>query len=174
MVNMSLLFIFASIIKALSISLGVGASTVTLTHFFYAIADGTIDETERRMLGVAYVILRVAMVLILLATIVLLAFKFSTGSLVDMSTFELSGLVVISVLYINALLMTARLVPSTIGPALQAGSWYTLGILLTLQTLGLTTFTFLTFFMGYVTWLILAIGIVNAIMAVLKAKRNPS
>jgi len=61
--------------------------------------------------------------------------------------------------------------PSTFGPALQAGSWYTLGTLAPLQLLGLTDFTLAQFLMAYVTWLILAVGIVNGVMAILKSKK---
>ncbi len=68
--------------------------------------------------------------------------------------------------------MTLRLMPSTFGPALQAGSWYTLGTLAALVPLGLTTFTLTEFFLGYITWLILAIAIVNGVMAILKHKKQ--
>lgn len=171
---MSLVLVLVSISKSFAISLGVGSSTVAITHFFSAIADDIIDETERRMLGIAYVILRVAMIITLLSTIFLLTSEYSMKGITGISTFAYAELLVLLVLYTNALLMSARLVPSTLGPALQTGSWYTLGTLLAMQTLGLTHFTFLSFFMGYATWLILAIGIVNGIMATLKVKKDPS
>ena len=78
----------------------------------------------------------------------------------------------IAVLFVNAILMTAHLVPSTIGPGLQAGSWYTLGTLIALQAHSITDFTVLQFLLAYVTWLVLATGIVNGVMAILKSKRG--
>lgn len=166
---MTLVLIFVSIINSISVSLGVGASTVTLTHFFVAIADGTIDEAERRMLGVAYIILRVAMFLILLTTLPLLYAEYTTNHL---STFSYSQLIVMGLLFLNAILMSFRIIPSTIGPAIQAGSWYALGILFALRSLTLTNFSLLSFLMGYVTWLVFAIGFVNAIMSVLKSRKK--
>jgi hypothetical protein len=89
-----------------------------------------------------------------------------------LGNFSIAQLITLGVLYTNATLMTWRIMPSTFGPALQAGSWYTLGTLSTLQILGATSFTLVTFALGYVTWLILSIGIVNGIMAILKAKKS--
>lgn len=165
---------FVSILKTLGISLGVGASTVTITSFFAAILDGRIDETERRMLGVAYGILRVAMLVILTTTILLLFYHYQAQGLQSLPAYTLGELLVLFILFGNALLMTAHLVPTTIGPALQAGSWYTLGTLTALQAQSLTNFTFFQFLLAYITWLLLAFGIVNAIMAVINARKNPS
>lgn len=171
---MSSLLVLISILKTFGVSLGVGASTITITHFFVAIADGTIDETERRMLGAAYVILRVAMVIILVATLLLLFYEYKTVGLSDLPAYAFGELLALFVLYLNALLMTAHLVPTAFGPALQAGSWYTLGMLVALQAEGVTDFSFVQFLFGYSAGLVFAIGMVNAIMAILKAKRNPS
>lgn len=167
---MSIFLTLVVILQSFSISLGVGSSTLAITNFFVAIKDGTIDDTERRMMGIVYVVLRVAMVMILLTTIFLVSSDFGLSGLAGISTLAYAQLLVLLVLYGNAMLMTADLVPSTFGPALQAGSWYTLGTLSALQILGYTDFTFGQFFLAYVTWLILAIGIVNAIMEIMKAK----
>ncbi len=166
---MTFFIVLITILQSFSISLGVGSSTLAIINFFVAISDGKIDETERKMMGVTYIILRVSMVLILVTSVILLAYQNSTPSL---PPFAWAQLLTLIVLFVNAMLMTARLMPSTFGPALQAGSWYTLGTLLPLQFLGLTEFTFTQFLMAYVTWLILATGIVNGIMAILKSKRE--
>ncbi|MCA9354424.1 MAG: hypothetical protein KC877_02805 [Candidatus Kaiserbacteria bacterium] len=172
---MTFFLVFVSILQSIGISLGVGASTLAIANFFAAIADGEIDDTERRMMGIVYIVLRVAMVTILVTTIFLLASEYSVTGLLNMSAFSYAALLTIFVLFTNAMLMTAHLIPSTFGPAIQAGNWYTLGILSALQSIGLTDFTLTHFLMGYVTWLILAIGIVNGMMALMKgiwAKRK--
>jgi len=151
----------------MSIALGVGSSTLAIINFFVAIADGKIDETERKMMGVVYVLLRVAMILILGTTLLLLYLNYE-GSI---STFTTAQLAALAVLFLNAVLMTAHLMPSTFGPAIQAGSWYTLGVLSSLQILGHTDFTLMEFILAYITWIILAIGIVNGTMAILKEKK---
>ncbi len=165
---MTFFIVLVTILQSFSTSLGVGSSTLAIINFFVAISDGKIDETERKMMGVTYVILRVAMLLILVTSVVLLAYQFAESSF---STFAWAQLIALLVLFINAMLMSARLMPSTFGPALQAGSWYTLGTLAPLQLLGLTDFTLAQFLMAYVTWLILAVGIVNGVMAILKSKK---
>ncbi len=168
---MLLLTTFVAIVQSFSISLGVGSSTLAIVNFFVAISDGKIDETERRMMGIVYVVLRIAMVLILGTTIMLMIFDHLDAG-IDMTSLISAQLLVLAVLFINATLMTMRKMPSTFGPALQAGSWYTLGTLAALVPLGLTGFAFGAFVLGYITWLILAIAIVNGVMAILKHKKK--
>ena len=162
---------FVAIVQSFSISLGVGSSTLAILNFFVAIADGRIDETERRMMGIVYVVLRIAMVLILLSSIALMIIN-HLDSGIDLTPFILGQLLALSILFINAILMTLHLMPSTFGPAIQAGSWYTLGTLTALLPLGLTNFTFTEFLLGYITWLVLAVSIVNGTMAILKHQKQ--
>ena len=68
--------------------------------------------------------------------------------------------------------MTVRIMPSTFGPSIQAGSWYTLGMVTALASVGAVTFSISTFVMAYITWLVLATGIVNGIMAWLRGIRH--
>ena len=169
---MSLFLAFVTVVQVFSTSLGVGSSTLAIINFFVAIRDGEIDEIERRMMGVVYVVLRVAMALILLTTALLIAPEYTANGIANLSAFSYAEILILFVLYSNALLMTAHLVPSTIGPAIQAGSWYALGILAGLQIVGLPTFSFTTFLLGYITWLALAVGIVNGTMAAIRGKRG--
>jgi hypothetical protein len=166
---MTIFFSLIAILQSFSISLGVGTSTLAISTFFVSIADGSISPDERRMMGVVYVVLRVAMVLILVTTLILQAALYAAGAWLP---FHAAQLFLILLLFINAMLMTAHLIPSNFGPAIQAGSWYTLGLLAALVPLGLMNFSLAHFFMAYVTWVLLVIGLVNAIMAFLMAKRN--
>lgn len=169
---MTIFITLVTILQSFSIALGVGSSTLAIINFFVAIADGTIDDTERRMMGVVYVVLRVAMIAILVTSLLLLAYHGTSTGILNMSGFAYAQMLALFVLFINAMLMTAHLMPSTFGPALQAGSWYTLGTLSALSVVGIVNFTFTHFIMAYVTWLILAVGIVNGIMAIQKSKRK--
>jgi hypothetical protein len=168
---MTIFITLVALLQTFSVSLGVGTSTLAIINFFVAIADGKIDETERKMMGVVYVALRVAMVAILVTTLTLVALEFLNSGAVSLTPFDVAQLFTLCVLFINAVLMTARLMPSTFGPAIQAGSWYTLGTLVALKLQGITDFTFVQFFMAYATWLVLAVGIVNGIMSLLKKRR---
>ena len=168
---MTIFISLVAILQSLSVSLGVGSSTLAIVNFFVAIADGKIDATERKMMGVVYKALRVAMVAILVTTLGLIALGFIYKGVMSLTAFDIAQLFVLSILFINATLMTLRIVPSTIGPALQAGSWYTLGALMALRLQGITEFTFVQFFLAYAAWLLLAIGIVNGIISLLKKRR---
>lgn len=169
---MTIFLTLISIIQSFSISLGVGSSTLAISNFFVAIADGSIDDTERKMMGVVYIVLRVAMIMILISTLVILSLKYAATGLSEMSAFHFGQIFATLILFVNAMLMTAHLMPSNFGPAIQAGNWYTLGTLSALLPLGLTGFTFTQFFLAYVTWLVLAVAIINGIMAILRGKRH--
>jgi len=171
---MTLFITFISILQTFSISLGVGSSTLAIINFFAAIADGVIDATERRMMGIVYVVLRVAMVMILLTTAILISIEFTQGGIAEFSTIIYAQLLALVMLFVNSSLMTARIMPSTYGPALQAGSWYTLGALTALQIVGIVNFSFFIFLAAYITWLVLAVAIVNGIMSILAARRKGS
>jgi hypothetical protein len=161
-----------AVIQGYAVSLGVGASTLAILNFFSAIADGKIDDTERRMMGIVYVVLRIAMVTILFSTLALLYLQFIHADLTEFTMLEWGQVIALFMLFLNAGLMTAHKMPSTFGPAIQAGNWYTLGFLTSLKALGLINFSLAQFFLAYITWLVLATAIVNGAMALMKAKRH--
>lgn len=170
---MTIFITLIAILQSFSISLGVGSSTLAITNFFTAIADGTIDETERRMMGIVYVVLRIAMMGILLTMAAMVLLQWQAGTLLLTGPL-FAEVLIVTVLFLNAFLMTKRVMPSTIGPGLQAGSWYALGTLKALALQGVTVAGpyFVTFLLAYAAWLVLAVGIVNGIMAILKSKRE--
>lgn len=166
-----MIIILIAIVQSMAISLGVGCSTLAIINFFVAIADGKIDPQERAMMGIVYTVLRVAMVLILVSAIVLTAINYSIAGIAYFNPFVLAVWSVIAMLFINAFLMTKHIMPSNIGPGLQAASWYTLGVLMTLITLGLDRFDYFEFVIGYGAGIALALAIVNGVMSYQKQKR---
>jgi len=168
MIDMEIITVGIYILQSIAISLGVGTSTIAIVNFFVAIADGKIDETERKMMGIGYILLRIAMVLILVTTVSLLTLEMTQFGLTVFTTYVIAQLILIGVLFINAYLMTRRIMPSTFGPAIQAGSWYTLGMIAALVPLGLTNFSLLQFGLIYFAILLLGIILVNGMMAYLK------
>lgn len=149
-----------------AIYLGVGSSSLAIASFFIAIYDGNIEPIERRMLGVIYWTLRVAMVLIVLATLVLHIFY---SELLNGLAWYIWSMV--AILYINAALMTARKMPSKFGPSIQAATWYTLGFLVTIKMFGLYELTPQLFLGLYGADLVLFFVSVNAYMLYLQHKR---
>jgi hypothetical protein len=168
---MEMIFVVTSILQAVGISLGVGCSTVAITSFFVSIADGSISPEERKMLGVVYILLRVAMGVILVTTAVLALMHYSSGFAGHFTPFVISRWVIIFVLFFNAYLMTKRVMPSNFGPAIQAGSWYTLGITMALIPLGLAQYSLVEFFVGYAAAIAVSISIVNGVMSFMKSRK---
>jgi hypothetical protein len=171
---MELSILLFKVIQAFGISLGVGASTMAITNFFYAIADGIIDERERNFLGVNYIVLRVAMGIILVTSLITMVMGYFYQGDAYFTPYVAAQAILTAVLFVNALLMTIKVMPSTFGPAIQAGSWYTLGFMAALYSQGFNEFNFLVFVLGYISFVIFAITLVNAIMAYLKDRREAS
>lgn len=168
---MTVILTVLAIIQSLAISLGVGASTLAIVNYFVAIADGTIDPNERKMMGVVYIVLRVAMIIILCTALILALYNITVLKLYP-TAYIYAQWSVIVMLFFNAFLMSKHLIASNFGPALQAGSWYTLGILLSLLALNLHSFSYMQFVLGYIAALALAVAIVNGTMTLLeKGKR---
>lgn len=170
--DMEALFLFVAILLSMGISLGVGASTMAVLSFFVAIKDGKIDPTERSFMGITYIVLRIAMVVILLSAGTMAYLGAAEMGASYFSNYVIAQFTLIGVLYINAILMTLRVMPSTFGPAIQASSWYTLGLLMAFYNQGVTDFTMTTFCLAYLAMFILALMIINGAMNYLKSKRE--
>lgn len=170
--EMELLISSVSIVQSISISLGVGASTLAILNFLVAMADGNIDRAERRMMQVVYLVLRTAMVMILITTLVLLLAGSQNQGTEIFSTFALAQIILLFILYTNATLMTLHIMPSVFGPAIQASTWYTFGILNALVPLGYINFTLPEFFVGLAAILIFDVSIVYGLMAFLHRRKK--
>jgi hypothetical protein len=164
-----IIFSLAVVFQASAIGLGVGTSTLAITSFLVAIADGTIEPAERRMLGVIYTTLRVAMLSIVATTGVVTFLRPEFFSSTAIYLFLL-----IFVLFFNAVLMTKHWISSKFGPAIQAATWYTLGFIVTIHMFKLFEVTSSNFWLLYLADLVLAFVIVNALMWYLKKKRLKS
>lgn len=160
---MELIFILVATLQLMGVSLGVGSSTLAVTNFFYAIWDGTIDPKERAMMGVVYIVLRVAMGVILITTIVRYLLVEGGGGLSQPVSYQYIVWVLILVLYVNAILMTYCRMPISLGPAFQASSWYTLGITTALLASGVVL-SFTHYLLFYAGMIIAALVFLNSLM----------
>lgn len=168
---MDIIYIVDMLLLSVAVSLGVGCSTVAITQFLVALKDGQVDQSERRMLGVVYILLRVAMGLIL-ATLIVQAgiIYYITGSLLFISPFFMALYTAVAVLYVNAVAMTMHWVPMRIAPAIQATSWYTLGVLMAMVSLNLIDFPYMEFLLVYVGTGILVAACLNLVIRKLSPK----
>ena len=146
----------ALILNASAINLGVGSSTLAITSFLVALNDKTIDASERRMLGVIYILLRIAMVMILLTTLFIV---WQRPTLFGNLTQFLY--ILIAILYINAFCMTKHWISMKIGPALQAATWYTLGFIVSIHMFALYIITIPNFIMLYLIDIVIALAVLQ-------------
>lgn len=159
----------ALIVQTLSISLGVGSSTLAIVNFFVAIADGKIDEHERRMMGVVYKVLRVAMAGILISTLCVFVLSYVKVPQFEALQLQIASLLV--VLCINAVLMTLRKMPSAFGPAIQVSAWYSTGFLIAFDRV-MWNLSYLQFVIFYLVMFTLAVSVINGLMMHLKQKQK--
>jgi hypothetical protein len=162
-----LILAFLVLNHAGAVTLGVGASTLAIAGFLTAIADGNFEQGERRIMGVVYISLRVAMITIFLATV---AIWFMDPNY--FGDFTMPLWIMTAILFVNALFMTKHWISPKLGPAIQAGTWYTLGFLITIYMFDLfqlTSAVFLWFFIGDI---LVAVVTVNVCMWYLKRRQK--
>ena len=165
---METIITLGTVLQGTAISLGMGASTLAILNFFVAIADGVVDPSERKLMGVVYIVLRVAMFLILATAVILTVANYQATGVVTIAAPQAT---LIAMLFINAILMTKKIMPSKFGPALQASTWYTLGITTSLIPLGIVAASYGQFLLWYATIIVLAIATVNGVMSILKKNK---
>lgn len=166
------ILIFFSTLQVVGISLGMGSSTIAVSNFFLAISDGKIEDHERKFMKVAYFVLRVAMVIILVTTVALAFQGYSEIGSAYFTPYIITQFILIGALYLNSLLMTLHLIPSTLGPAIQASSWYTLGFALALLANGWSDISLGAFMLLYLADFIVSMVLINSVMAYFKKKNK--
>ena len=159
---METFFIIIEVLKTVSISLGVGGSTIAIALYLGSLSnDGKIDKSERRMLGMVYVVLRLAMILIFITHLVTnIPLYISGGVEALVNPINFIQWLVLFVLYVNALLMTSHIMPDTYGPGIQVTTWYALGIITALSGLYVNIDVSI-FIMTYIVFAIFAIWLIG-------------
>ena len=168
--TLEILFLALVLIHSSAIALGVGSSTIAIGGFLTAIADGNFDESERRIMGVVYLSLRIAMWMIVVFSLLIMWMRPDF-----FGDFTLPMWVMTAVLFVNAFMMTKHWITPKLGPAIQAGTWYTLGFLITAYVFKLFPLTIEVFIYFYLATLVAAVVIVNGCMKYLgwrRAKRQ--
>lgn len=169
---MEIFTIILEVLKAASISLGVGGSTIVLALYLGALKnDGKIDKSEGRMLGIVYIALRVAMVLIFLSHLLLNIPMFLEGGVQGlMSPLNFVQWILLAILYVNAIIMTMHIMPDKYGPGIQVSTWMTLGIITTLASHVMIE---MPLFVGaYIIFTIFAIWLIDLFKRDLKTIQN--
>ena len=169
---MSSLLFLASVIKYFAIAIGVGAVTLSTVNFFIFLSDGTLDKDERHLIATAHLLIRLAILVVLLTLLPEILCYHQTVGIAYLDAVILGELFVLFLLSLNALLLTAGIIPAVMAPVMQVSGWYALGMLNILQFSGATEFSFLLFMLAFVTWFIFVAAVVNGILAYLRAKQQ--
>jgi hypothetical protein len=116
--------LFILFINTLGLTFGVGSSTYALIFFHQSIADGVIDDTEKRFLHTVYFLLRAGMAL-LLASYVAQGYQITRGLPIPVGhdTLALQA-TLLAIIFANAVLMERRLIAMWLGPAIAGAAWY--------------------------------------------------
>lgn len=162
-----ILFKVLVVLHSNAIGLGVGASSLAIAGFLTAIGDGKMDPSERKLMGVIYITLRIAMGLILVSAALIALMDFSF-----FGAFRTPMWILIGMLFLNAILMTKHWITPKLGPAIQAGTWYTLGFLITIYIFEYMELTLLNFAIFYGVMFTLAVLVVNGCMLYLKKRQS--
>jgi hypothetical protein len=147
-------------------ALGVGSSSLAVASFMTALKDQNINVSERQMLGVIYYALRAAMVMLTVSL-------FLVGWLYP-GTFDSTPMLwlMLLVLFLNAFLMTKHLIPVTVGPSLQAATWYTFGFIIAIDAFELMPLTWTVFLGLYFADFLIALLLVNGLLWWLKRRHT--
>lgn len=134
--------------------LGVGAATFAEILYARFNSDDIINNEERKVLSVTYMVMRTGLFLLVISGFAfLLYFRLTEDVTTLMSPSFWAKMTVIAVLVGNALLLQARMMPFAIGTALSLTSWYTalvLGV-----ALDKTTATYFEILMYYAIAIVL-------------------
>lgn len=169
---MEIFYVLVSVLQAIGISLGVGCSTVAIVNFFVALQDGKIDGGERRIMGVTYILLRVAMGIILLSTAILGLQQYLLFGNEALHTLNIALWFLIVVLFTNAFLMTKHIMPSSFGPGIQASTWYTLGIITALPPMFVASTLIVSIAVWYVVFAAAIILLVYTLVKRMSASKK--
>ena len=171
-IRMIMLFGIIETVSGMAISLGVGGSTFALIFYFMGKHSAVFHETGRPYQKAVYRVLRIAMVLILLTEIAkIIAYMQSGVRIQDFLAADplLFIWTVIAVLFVNPILMTFHLLPAKLGAAIQAASWYTLGLITALPTV---TFTYIPLLLTYAGAMVGMAVVIELITQKLTSKAN--
>lgn len=117
---------FIIFINTLGMTLGVGSSTYAITFFHQSIADGVIDDTEKRFLHTVYFLLRAGMILLFLSY-VSQGYQIAHGFSIPVGNDTLAAQATfLAIIFANAVLMERRLIAMWLGPAIAGASWYSI------------------------------------------------
>jgi len=151
------IYYLANLFRSFTVGLCVGASSIAITFYFYVVAKGQTDKSQNTMMHIVYSVLRVGMGLVIISEITMVIYHYHINNFIYWINNPelLLRLTIFGVILINAIGMQYRKVNMWIGPALAGGSWYAYFFFSVWIE---TESTFLSIFLGYITWLIFCIS----------------
>ncbi len=147
-------WLYASeLIRFFSVGLCLGTSTVVMTLYFYLVAKGKTEPSEKKIMHVLYTILRVGMGLAVITEITGFIYNYHVDNFIYWidNPELLMRFTIFSVILADALAMQNHRISMWFGPALAGGSWY--GYFFFSVWVETET-TYPVLLAGYVSWLL--------------------
>ena len=141
--------------------LGTGGATIAEVQINIALKDKQVDQSERALMHANYWVIRVGMGIILLSVIGMFWYHLSAGNLWILTSEKLwIKDVMFIAIFVNAILLTKRLVPLWLGASISFTSWWGATLLGLAKGLSLS---FETYLIGYTAAIFIVAGILHLI-----------
>lgn len=146
------LFYLSQLFRIYTVGLCLGVSTLVLTFYYFVVAKGHTDPAEKRLLHVAYNVLRIGMVLVVTTEFTTFIYNYHVHNFIYWTDNPelLIRLTIFSVIVLNALLMQYHKISMWLGPVFAGGSWYAYFFFAVWIE---TESTYSTLLTGYLGWL---------------------
>lgn len=143
--------------------LGTGGATVAELQITRALKDKHVSDEERALMHINYTMIRVGMGFVLVSAIAMFWYFWDDG----LNSYLTSGKVLMKdlmfvAIFVNAILLTKRMVPLWLGASISFTSWWGASLL---GAAGTIPYGFFTLFIGY----IIAIFVVAALSHILRS-----
>lgn len=141
--------------------LGTGGATVAEFQINRALRNKNVSKEERALMHVNYTMIRVGMAVILISVVGMLWYHLSQGNMWILTSEKLwIKDVMFVMIFINAILLTKRLVPLWLGASISFTSWWGATLL---GLAGRLPYSFETYLAGYVVAVFVVAGVLHLI-----------
>lgn len=169
MSELELLYL-SQLFRTYTVGLCLGVSTLVLTFYYFVVAKGHTEPAEKRMMHIAYNVLRIGMVLVVLSEITTLIYNYHVHNFIYWTDNPelLIRTTIFAVIVVNALAMQYGKISMWLGPVFAGGSWYAyffFAIWIETET------TYGVLFAGYIAWLV-AFGIFLALLRLILTRNS--
>ena len=164
------LFYLSQLFRTYTVGLCLGVSTLVMTFYYFVVAKGHTEPAEKRMMHIAYTVLRIGMVLVVISEITCFMYNYHVHNFIYWTDNPelLMRATIFTVIVLNAFAMQYRKVSMWLGPVFAGGSWYAYFFFAVWIE---TESTYSTLLLGYLGWLC-GFGLFLAVLRTLLTRKS--